>query len=112
MSQNSPSLSGESRKVSERVKAGQQVSRKKGVVYGCGNILGYTRKPGGTYEIDEEQAETVRMIYEMYFRIRGTRKRGSYINAVTVSASKCELNEQSTTCRLRPLLKVYAVILL
>ncbi len=66
MSQNSPSLSGESRKVSERVKAGQQVSRKKGVVYGCGNILGYTRKPGGTYEIDEEQAETVRMIYEMY----------------------------------------------
>lgn len=56
----------ESRKVSERVKAGQQVSREKGVVYGCGNILGYTRKPGGTYEIDEEQAETVRMIYEMY----------------------------------------------
>ncbi len=47
-----------------------------------------------------------------HFRIRGTRKRGSYINAVTVSASKCELNEQSTTCRLRPLLKVYAVILL
>ena len=56
----------ESRKVSERVKAGQQISREKGMVYGCGNILGYTREVGGTYEIDEEQAETVRLIYKMY----------------------------------------------
>ena len=30
----------ESRKVSERVKAGQQISRQNGMVYGCGNILG------------------------------------------------------------------------
>ena len=55
----------ESRKVSERVKAGQQISREKGVVYGRGNILGYDRV-GGTYVINEEQAETVRLIYKMY----------------------------------------------
>ena len=56
----------ESRKVSERVKAGQHISREQGVVYGCGNILGYDRNVGETYVINEEQAETVRMIYDMY----------------------------------------------
>lgn len=56
----------ESRKVSERVKAGQQISRQNGMVYGCGNILGYDRQVGETYRINPEQAETVRMIYDMY----------------------------------------------
>lgn len=55
----------ESRKVSERVKAGQHVSREKGILYGNGNILGYDRI-GDTYVINREQAETVRMIYDMY----------------------------------------------
>jgi len=55
----------ESRKVSERVKAGQQVSREKGTLYGSGNILGYDRV-GDTYIINPEQAETVRMIFDMY----------------------------------------------
>ena len=55
----------ESRKVSERVKAGQQISRINGTVYGCGNILGYDRV-GDTYKINSEQAETVKMIYDMY----------------------------------------------
>ena len=55
----------ESRKVSERVKAGQHISRTKGVVYGSGNILGYD-KVNGTYVINEEQAETVKMIYDLY----------------------------------------------
>ena len=55
----------ESRKVSERVKAGQQISRENGTIYGCGNILGYDRVDG-TYVINEEQAETVRLIYNMY----------------------------------------------
>lgn len=55
----------ESRKVSERVKAGQHVSREKGTLYGNGNILGYDRI-GDTYVINREQAETVRMIYDMY----------------------------------------------
>lgn len=55
----------ESRKMSERVKAGQEISRANGVLYGNGNILGYDRV-GSTYVINEEQAETVRMIYNLY----------------------------------------------
>lgn len=55
----------ESRKVSERVKAGQHISRTNGVIYGNGNILGYDRV-GDKYVINEEQAETVRMIFDMY----------------------------------------------
>lgn len=55
----------ESRKVSERVKAGQLISRNNGVIYGNGNILGYDRV-GDKYVINEEQAETVRMIFDMY----------------------------------------------
>ena len=55
----------ESRKVSERVRAGQQVSREKGTLYGSGNILGYDRVDN-TYVINEDQAETVRMIFDMY----------------------------------------------
>ncbi|MGN0744557.1 MAG: recombinase family protein [Christensenellales bacterium] len=57
----------ESRKTSERVKAGQAISRQKGVLYGNGNILGYNRV-GDTYIINEEQAETVRMIYDLYLK--------------------------------------------
>ena len=55
----------ESRKVSERVRAGQKVSREKGTLYGSGNILGYERV-GDTYVINPDQAETVRIIFEMY----------------------------------------------
>lgn len=55
----------ESRKMSERVKAGQAISRKNGVLYGNGNILGYDRA-GDTYVINQEQAETVRLIYNLY----------------------------------------------
>ena len=55
----------ESRKVSERVRTGQKVSREKGTLYGSGNILGYERV-GSTYVINPDQAETVRMIFEMY----------------------------------------------
>lgn len=62
----------ESRKISERVRAGQKISRDKGVLYGSGNILGYDRdKAKGTYVINEEQAETVRMIYDMYSSGKG-----------------------------------------
>ena len=55
----------ESRKTSERVKAGQKISREKGVLFGNGNILGYDRV-GKSYVINEEQAATVRRIYELY----------------------------------------------
>ena len=56
----------ESRKVSERVRAGQRISRANKQLYGSGNILGYDRKPGETYTINPEQAETVHMIYDLY----------------------------------------------
>lgn len=55
----------ESRKVSERVMAGQAISRSKGVLYGNGNILGYDRIDG-TYVINPEQACTVRKIFDLY----------------------------------------------
>ena len=60
----------ESRKTSERVRAGQKISRDNGVLYGNGNILGYDRL-GDTYVINEDQAETVRMIYDMYSAGKG-----------------------------------------
>ncbi|MBO5609134.1 MAG: recombinase family protein [Eubacterium sp.] len=55
----------ESRKMSERVRAGQKVSRDNGVLYGTGNILGYDRV-GDKYVINEEQAATVRKIFNLY----------------------------------------------
>jgi len=64
----------ESRKTSIRVKSGQQTSMDNGVYYGNGNILGYDRHeqllPDKTklvdFFINPEQAETVRMIFDMY----------------------------------------------
>lgn len=61
----------ESRKTSERVRAGQKISRDKGVLYGSGNILGYDRV-GDTYVINQEQAETVRLIYDLYLKGYGS----------------------------------------
>lgn len=68
----------ESKHLSERVRAGQRISREKGVLYGCGNILGYRLVRGekstdNTYEIIEEEAETVRMIYDLYLTGLGAR---------------------------------------
>ena len=65
----------ESRKVSERVRAGQLVSREKGRLYGNGNILGYN-KVGETYVVDPVQAETVRKIFDLYIQGLGSRKIG------------------------------------
>ena len=48
----------ESRKTSERVKAGQKISRDNGVLYGNGNILGYDRV-GDTYIINEEKIKEI-----------------------------------------------------
>lgn len=63
----------ESRKTSIRVKSGQQTSMKNGVVYGTGNILGYDRV-GREFVINKEQAETVRMIFDMYLSGMGVTK--------------------------------------
>ncbi len=75
----------ESRKVSERVKAGQHISREKNVIYGNGNIFGYELKRNidesgkwnpeeNTYIIIPEAAETIRMIYDMYEQGNGCLK--------------------------------------
>lgn len=63
----------ESKKTSVRVKAGQKISFQNGVLYGNGNILGYDRV-GKEFVINEEQAKTVRMIYDMYLDGMGMRK--------------------------------------
>lgn len=63
----------ESRKISERVRAGQSTSRKQGKLYGNGNILGYDRK-GDTYVINPEQAYSVRKIFELYAQGLGYQK--------------------------------------
>ena len=64
----------ESKKTSMRVKAGQMISFKNGVPYGNGNILGYDKLPNhGGYVINPEQAETVRMIFDLYLAGDGLR---------------------------------------
>lgn len=64
----------ESRKISERVRAGQKISRDNGALYGNGNILGYSRIKGETYKIVEEEAETVRLIFKLYLQGLGYTK--------------------------------------
>ena len=52
----------ESKKTSQRVKAGQMISFQNGVFYCSGNILGY-KKEGKELFVNEEKAEIVRFIY-------------------------------------------------
>lgn len=63
----------ESKKTSVRVKAGQMISFKNGVLYGNGNILGYDRI-GKEYVVNELQARTVRRIFDLYLNGNGVRK--------------------------------------
>lgn len=61
----------ESRHISERVIAGQAISRKNHILYGTGNVLGYDLErsfngKSNTYSINEEQAKTVAMIFDLY----------------------------------------------
>lgn len=62
----------ESKKISQRVKAGQMISFKNGVLYGNGNILGYDRVDGKLV-VNKEQAETVKRIFELYLQGKGCR---------------------------------------
>lgn len=63
----------ESKKISQRVKAGQMISFKNGVLYGNGNILGYDRV-GNQLVVNPEQADTVKRIFELYLAGNGVRK--------------------------------------
>ena len=60
----------EARKTSERCRAGQLISREKGILYGY-NAFGYKHVKGeksvdSKYIIDEDEADTVRLIFELY----------------------------------------------
>ncbi|WP_409967191.1 recombinase family protein [Bengtsoniella intestinalis] len=55
----------ESRKISQRVRAGQEMSRKNKVLYGNGNILGYDRQ-GKSYAINPQQAYIVEKVFTLY----------------------------------------------
>jgi DNA invertase Pin-like site-specific DNA recombinase len=74
----------ESRKISERVFSGQAIARENGVIFGNGNILGYKQIKGKkscdtVYVIDEEQAKTVRKIYELSLKGFGIKKIRRYL---------------------------------
>ncbi|MCR5324193.1 MAG: recombinase family protein [Lachnospiraceae bacterium] len=62
----------ESKKTSQRVKAGQMISFKNAIPYGTGNILGYDRV-GKEYVINPEQAETVKLMFKLYLEGYGIR---------------------------------------
>ena len=74
----------ESRKISERVLAGQAISRQNGVLYGNGNIIGYDRV-NGTYVINPEQAETIRTVFELYSQGLGQKE---IVNELTLRGCK------------------------
>lgn len=61
----------ESKKTSQRVKAGQKISFQNGVFYGTGNILGYD-KVGKDLIINESQAEIVKKIFSMFLDGKGS----------------------------------------
>lgn len=63
----------QSKSTSEIVRSGQETSRLNGVLYGTGNVLGYDRV-GREFVINEMQAKTVRLIFDMYLRGDGSRK--------------------------------------
>lgn len=108
----------ESKKVSERSLAGQEVTRKNGQPYGNGNILGYRRKVHEknkdinprtgmpylttfTYEIDERQAATVRRIYELCIKGYGAKKiKGILLQEGHFTAMGTTIWQESTICRI------------
>ncbi len=71
----------EKEKIKERTRRGRLHKAKKGLVVGTPTPFGYryVKRDGvGFYEVDEEQAETVRMIFDLYTKkgmsLRGIRK--------------------------------------
>ena len=61
----------ESKKISQRVKAGQKITFQNGVFYGTGNILGYDRV-GKDMVVNEKQAEIVKYIFSSFLEGKGT----------------------------------------
>lgn len=63
----------ESKKTSQRVKSGQQITFQNGVFYGTGNILGYDRI-GKDMVINEKQSKVVKLIFDLFLQGLGTQK--------------------------------------
>ena len=61
----------ESKKISQRVKAGQKITFLNGVFYGNGNILGYD-KVGKDMVVNEEQAKVVKYIFSSFLMGKGS----------------------------------------
>ena len=76
----------ESKKTSQRVKAGQMISFQNGVFYGTGNILGYN-KVGKDLVVNEEQAKIVKFIYSEYLSGKGTVKIADELTKMEVQTS-------------------------
>lgn len=70
----------ESKKISQRVKAGQLISFKNGVFYGTGNILGYDKKDKNMV-VNREQSKTVKLIYSLYLKGYGSKKIKEYLES-------------------------------
>lgn len=85
----------ESRKISERVLAGQKISRNEKVIYGTGNILGYDRS-GKTYVINAEQAHIVKMIYELYADGYGYQRISNILVSLGFKNTKGEIRWDAT----------------
>ena len=63
----------ESKKISQRVKAGQTITFQNGVFYGNGNILGYNyNKFTKEVSVNPEQAEIVKFIFEEFLKGEGS----------------------------------------
>lgn len=63
----------ESKKTSQRVKAGQKISFENGVFYGNGNILGYDyNKYTKEVTINEDQAKIVKLMFSLFLEGKGS----------------------------------------
>jgi DNA invertase Pin-like site-specific DNA recombinase len=71
----------ESRKISERIKMTWQLYNKEGKVHNTTETYGYNYdKSIKSFVVNEEEAESVRMIFDMYLRGDGTRKIAIFLN--------------------------------
>ena len=87
----------ESRKISERVKWGQQRWMERGVVFGCNNIYGFTLK-NGELTVKPEQAVIIRKVYR-WFLLDG---KGTCMIARELTAGAfCRQAEKENRGRLR-----------
>ncbi len=62
----------ESKKTSQRVKAGLRIAFQNGIYMGSGNILGYDKIDKNNMVVNEKQAEIVRYIFKEYIKGVGT----------------------------------------